>query len=430
MATPASEALASIRGAAHLTIAGRALTADVAGRLESASVTFSIEESPTITLGLGDSTRQILNSGLLARGTHVRVDKYAFMLVQNSYQGGALTTTWESSVSARLRQHTKRVKIAPGKMTHVQFARQLVREERWVEFHTAHGVKVPKSKTELSRGLPSNRVDGHAESTWDALGRMASDRGWRRYVVGSAGVWYVPETWLYRQPASYSWKPENDGVDSIEFDHDIGKAYAQLTVMARAARWFAPLGQTVNVSGIGPANGKWLVTQIERDLFGLDVTVTLKQPQPTLPEPKPSDNGSSSSTKGTTSKMADDFVNIALSEVGKPYVLGADGPSSFDCSGLVQFSAHKVGLTGVPRTAREQWNYCRSHNRDISLNRAKHTRGALIFRIGHGSFNHVVISLGDGERTVEAMGRAYGVRRGSIDGRDWTGAALLPGMRY
>jgi cell wall-associated NlpC family hydrolase len=40
---------------------------------------------------------------------------------------------------------------------------------------------------------------------------------------------------------------------------------------------------------------------------------------------------------------------------GKPYVYGAAGPSSFDCSGLVQYV---YGLSGrsLPRTAQEQYN--------------------------------------------------------------------------
>ena len=40
---------------------------------------------------------------------------------------------------------------------------------------------------------------------------------------------------------------------------------------------------------------------------------------------------------------------------GKPYVYGAAGPSSFDCSGLVQYV---YGLSGrsLPRTAQDQYN--------------------------------------------------------------------------
>ncbi|MDW8132122.1 MAG: NlpC/P60 family protein [Candidatus Calescibacterium sp.] len=35
-------------------------------------------------------------------------------------------------------------------------------------------------------------------------------------------------------------------------------------------------------------------------------------------------------------------VNLALQQVGKPYVFGAEGPNAFDCSGLVQWAFQKI----------------------------------------------------------------------------------------
>jgi hypothetical protein len=46
-------------------------------------------------------------------------------------------------------------------------------------------------------------------------------------------------------------------------------------------------------------------------------------------------------------------VSVALSEVGKPYVWGATGPSAFDCSGLTQYAYRAAGVQ-LPRTAAEQ----------------------------------------------------------------------------
>lgn len=49
----------------------------------------------------------------------------------------------------------------------------------------------------------------------------------------------------------------------------------------------------------------------------------------------------------------DDVLAEASRQIGKPYVFGAEGPDSFDCSGLVQYV---YGLFGVrlPRTAQDQ----------------------------------------------------------------------------
>lgn len=46
-------------------------------------------------------------------------------------------------------------------------------------------------------------------------------------------------------------------------------------------------------------------------------------------------------------------ANLALAQIGKPYVWGATGPSSFDCSGLTQWAYHQVGVN-LPRTTYAQ----------------------------------------------------------------------------
>lgn len=46
---------------------------------------------------------------------------------------------------------------------------------------------------------------------------------------------------------------------------------------------------------------------------------------------------SSSSGSSTTGTSASGVVNCARQQIGKPYVWGAEGPDSFDCSGLVTY---------------------------------------------------------------------------------------------
>ncbi|OON77732.1 C40 family peptidase [Streptomyces tsukubensis] len=45
----------------------------------------------------------------------------------------------------------------------------------------------------------------------------------------------------------------------------------------------------------------------------------------------------------------------AQSQIGKPYVYGATGPSSFDCSGLTSWAFSQAGVT-IPRTSQAQAN--------------------------------------------------------------------------
>jgi cell wall-associated NlpC family hydrolase len=53
--------------------------------------------------------------------------------------------------------------------------------------------------------------------------------------------------------------------------------------------------------------------------------------------------------------VAAQAIAAARSRLGVPYVWGATGPGSFDCSGLTQWSYAHAGIT-LPRTAAEQWN--------------------------------------------------------------------------
>ncbi|MGW2050427.1 NlpC/P60 family protein [Streptomyces sp. NPDC001858] len=48
-------------------------------------------------------------------------------------------------------------------------------------------------------------------------------------------------------------------------------------------------------------------------------------------------------------------VQYATAQIGKPYVWGAEGPDSFDCSGLTSEAWRSAGQA-IPRTSQEQWN--------------------------------------------------------------------------
>lgn len=54
------------------------------------------------------------------------------------------------------------------------------------------------------------------------------------------------------------------------------------------------------------------------------------------------------------SAAGDRALGYAFQQLGKPYVWGAQGPGSFDCSGLTSQAWSHAGVA-VPRTAEEQW---------------------------------------------------------------------------
>ncbi len=66
------------------------------------------------------------------------------------------------------------------------------------------------------------------------------------------------------------------------------------------------------------------------------------------------DSGALRGIGGEASDAGKTAVAYATAQIGKPYVWGAEGPGSFDCSGLTSQAWLAAGR-GIPRTSQEQW---------------------------------------------------------------------------
>ncbi|MFJ2649753.1 NlpC/P60 family protein [Streptomyces sp. NPDC087420] len=90
---------------------------------------------------------------------------------------------------------------------------------------------------------------------------------------------------------------------------------------------------------------------------------------------------------GAPSPQGGDALSYAVDQIGKPYEWGAEGPGSFDCSGLTSEAWARAGVA-VPRTSQQQW-------RDlprVPLDRLR--PGDLVVYFPKAT--HVAIYLGDG----------------------------------
>ncbi|MES4886477.1 C40 family peptidase [Streptomyces sp. NPDC096012] len=99
------------------------------------------------------------------------------------------------------------------------------------------------------------------------------------------------------------------------------------------------------------------------------------------------DTGVLKDTAGKASTRGEKAVRFATAQLGKPYVWGAEGPDSFDCSGLTSQAWAAAGHP-VPRTSQEQW-------RQLAHVDVKDMRpGDLIIYFADAS--HVAMYVGDG----------------------------------
>ncbi|WP_328915611.1 MULTISPECIES: C40 family peptidase [unclassified Streptomyces] len=88
------------------------------------------------------------------------------------------------------------------------------------------------------------------------------------------------------------------------------------------------------------------------------------------------------------SSVADQAIAFARNQLGKPYVWGATGPDSFDCSGLTQ-AAYKAAGIELPRTTYDQVDV------GTRVSESDLRPGDLIFF--YSDVSHVGLYIGDGQ---------------------------------
>ncbi|MEZ5383031.1 MAG: NlpC/P60 family protein [Microthrixaceae bacterium] len=101
-----------------------------------------------------------------------------------------------------------------------------------------------------------------------------------------------------------------------------------------------------------------------------------------------------------SSSFARRMTDVALAQVGSPYVWGASGPNSFDCSGLIVYAYKQAGRP-IPRYA--SWMMAERVTRVSKSNMAV---GDLVFF--YSPVSHVGIYLGN-DKFVHAANSRTGV---------------------
>jgi len=136
-------------------------------------------------------------------------------------------------------------------------------------------------------------------------------------------------------------------------------------------------------------------------------------PAPGLPAPAP--------VAGPAPVASGDAVATALSwaraELGQPYVWGAAGPSTFDCSGLTQYVYGKAGIA-LPHYTGSQWTVGRH------IARADLLPGDLVFF--YSDVHHMGIYVG-GDQMINAPHTGSVVQYASIDQSSYAGAVRVVG---
>ena len=117
------------------------------------------------------------------------------------------------------------------------------------------------------------------------------------------------------------------------------------------------------------------------------------------------------SSSGTSSTaVRDKIISFAETKLGSPYVWGATGPNTFDCSGFVGFVFKKAADVNLPRVSSSQATF---KPRISSMNM---TKGDLVFfeTTGKGRISHVGIYMGN-RQFIHASSGSKRVTVSSLD---------------
>lgn len=114
-------------------------------------------------------------------------------------------------------------------------------------------------------------------------------------------------------------------------------------------------------------------------------------------------SSSTDSSTSTTSSSVNKVISLAKSLFGKSYVWGAQGPSTFDCSGFTYYVFKNAANITLPRVSQDQSTY------GTYVSKSNLKAGDLIFfdTVGpnNGAVTHVGIYIGNGQFIHAASGQ-------------------------
>ena len=128
---------------------------------------------------------------------------------------------------------------------------------------------------------------------------------------------------------------------------------------------------------------------------------------------------STETTTPSTGSSVDAVLNFANKQMGKPYVWGAEGPSSFDCSGFTYYVYKNAAGITLPRVSADQSKY------GTTVSKSNLRAGDLVFFDTSGSNNgavsHVGIYIGGGQM-IHCSSSKGQVIKTSIETNYWVNA--------
>lgn len=192
------------------------------------------------------------------------------------------------------------------------------------------------------------------ENSWECGLRLADEVRWRLFPVGRA-FFFDSETDLFRREISEVVRKGDPRILDLPWEMDWNKPVNEFTFRVMLKSWEGYPGSTIMFDGYGAPDGRWLVTDLERDWFEPEADITVKQPLAPLKEPaaeigKTTTGVSGEGTGGEIGRLYQAALHI--SNWGKPYTWGGGhgvpmdsiGPQGLDCSSSTSLALYRADL--------------------------------------------------------------------------------------
>jgi hypothetical protein len=225
--------------------------------------------------------------------------------------------------------------------------------DKWLEAWSGGATSVDESGGQYRKSYQYQRDAD--ENSWDCSLRLVDEVQWREFPVGRA-MFIIDEIDLFRREISETVHKGDYRVLSFPWEMDWNKATNECTMRVVLDNWSAYPGCNIMVQDYGLPDGRWLVTELERDWFGNFADLTIKQPMTPKKEPA-ADIGdrttgvSGEGTKGDIGKLYNICKHITLANNGYEWGGGhskdlstVHGYDGLDCSSSCSLALWRADL--------------------------------------------------------------------------------------
>jgi hypothetical protein len=292
----------------QITINGAALDPDYKRAVTNILIQRSNMGSSLLTMQLTDPERQIIQK-VAKQGATLKIDGLSYTLSQFVKASDQVQLIFESSGVYALRGQRKPTKAQTGNQYVTPFMKSLVWAIRGMTYvgpdyaatypqlialKANKGITL-KTVPPFAVGRGSGATTDTNEDSWTCLSRIASTIGWRLWESGNVVYCGPDEYWLGKLPGQKGIPPVNKAVSNskipdlkeftrttqlIDFDWNVNKPLGQASVTCMLDGFSYNIGQIVNLQGVGIANGHWMVSSIQRNMFMPTAAMVLNVPMP------------------------------------------------------------------------------------------------------------------------------------------------------